>query len=84
MFSFEPKQPTVSKTLTKEEVKQALANVPDKKAGLQKLIQAGYELEGFAPAQIETPAPAQVQESSTASSIGDFFAGLSQAPYQAV
>ena len=84
MFNFEPKQPTVSKTLSKEEVKQALASVPDKKVGLQKLIEAGYQLEGFAPAPIATPAPAPVQESSTASSVGDFFAGLSQSPYQAV
>lgn len=46
MFSFEPKQQQVEdKNMTKDEVRQALSNVTDKKAGLQKLLDAGYTLE---------------------------------------
>ncbi len=46
MFNFEPKQTSVDdKNLSREEVKNALANVTDKKAGLQKLLDAGFILE---------------------------------------
>lgn len=47
MFSFEPKQPTVSKNLTKDEIKQALANVADKKAWINELLNAWYSLEWY-------------------------------------
>jgi hypothetical protein len=45
MFDFQPKQTAQDNFLTKEEVRQALANVPDKMAGLQKLLDGGFKLE---------------------------------------
>lgn len=46
--------------MTRDEVRQALANVSDKSAALDKLVQAGFKLEGYNDAQsaVQTqPAP---------------------------
>lgn len=57
MFDFQPKQATQDNFMTKDEVRQALANVPDKMAGLQKLIDGGFKLEGYEEMKAPAPAP---------------------------
>lgn len=55
MFNFQPKQAVQDNFMTRDEVRQALANVPDKMAGLQKLLDGGFKLEGYE----EMKAPAE-------------------------
>lgn len=38
MFDFQPPAQVEDKNMTRDEVRKALANVPDKSAGIQKLI----------------------------------------------
>lgn len=57
MFDFQPKQAVQDNFMTRDEVRQALANVPDKRAGLQKLLDGGFKLEGYE--EMKAPAPAE-------------------------
>lgn len=57
MFDFQPKQTVEDNFMTKEEVRQALANVPDKMVGLQKLIDGGFKLEGYNEIKTKQPIP---------------------------
>lgn len=60
MFSFEPKQTAVEDNfLSKDEVRQALANVPDKMEGLKKLLDSGFKLEGYEEMKAQAQAPVQ-------------------------
>lgn len=69
MFDFQPKQATQDNFMTRDEVRQALANVSDKQEGLKKLVSGGFILEGYndTPSAVTTqPAP---QESGIMSNI---------------
>lgn len=57
MFDFQPKQATQDNFMTKDEVRQALANVSDKQEGLKRLVSGGFILEGYN----DTPKVAQTQ-----------------------
>ena len=59
MFDFQPKQATQDNFMTKDEVRQALANVSDKRAGLQKLLDGGFKLEGYEEMKAPAPVPAE-------------------------
>lgn len=61
MFDFSAQSQTVPKKLSRQEVVEALKNVPDKNAGFDALLNAGYEIEWYEP-QIQTLAP--VKEST--------------------
>jgi hypothetical protein len=45
MFDFSAQSQTVPKKLSRQEVVEALKNVPDKNAGFDALLNAGYEIE---------------------------------------
>lgn len=89
MFNFQPKQTAVEDNfMTKDEVRQAIANVTDKSAALDKLVQGGFILEGYndTPSAVTTP-PAP-QEMGMASKVGQFgkniSAGIASGASQAV
>lgn len=69
MFSFDQPKQEEDKYLSKEEVRQALANTADKKTALKRLVDSGFTIEGLNDTQsIQTP---QIQQNN-----GGFMQGV--------
>lgn len=85
MFEFQPKQSQQEdKFLSREEVKQALANVPDRKQALDKLVQGGFTLEGYNDMPRPSTTPVRPSGGGFLQGVKDVSAGISAGASQAV
>lgn len=84
MFDFQTRKTEEDKYMSREEVKQALSQVSDKKSALDRLVQGGFTLEGYN----DSTTAKKPQESDIMSGIGqglqNVSAGIASGASQAV